>query len=64
MDTALSCASDSLFVNAGQTCIAPTRLFVQSGIYDKFVKKFVELASKVKVGDAFAPDSFQGPQVD
>ncbi|XP_058792224.1 aldehyde dehydrogenase 1A1-like [Phymastichus coffea] len=64
LELALKYAADALFVNAGQTCIAPTRLFVQSGIYDKFVKRYVELASKVKVGDAFEPDVFQGPQID
>ena len=63
MDIALTYASQALFANAGQTCIAPTRVFVQSGIHDRFVERYVELASKVNVGDAFAPDSFQGPQV-
>ncbi|XP_001603449.1 retinal dehydrogenase 1 isoform X1 [Nasonia vitripennis] len=64
LELALKYASDALFVNAGQTCIAPTRVFVQSGVYDKFTKRFVEIASKVKVGDAFEPGVFQGPQID
>ena len=63
VEKALLIAHQSLFVNAGQTCIAPTRVFVQSKIYDHFVKRSVELASKVKVGGAFVSDSFQGPQV-
>lgn len=63
MEVALKYASDALFVNAGQTCLAPTRVFVQSGVYDKFTKRYVENASKVKVGDAFESDVFQGPQV-
>ena len=53
----------NLFLNAGQTCVAPTRVFVQSGIYDEFVKRSVEMASKVKVGSPFDADVFQGPQV-
>ncbi|KAJ8674126.1 hypothetical protein QAD02_005388 [Eretmocerus hayati] len=64
LDLALKFASDALFVNAGQTCIAPTRVFVQAGVYEKFTKKFIEIASKVKVASAFEPDAFQGPQID
>jgi aldehyde dehydrogenase (NAD+) len=64
LEEAVTYASRALFVNAGQTCIAPTRLFVQSGIHDKFVKLYVESALQVKVGDAFEPDVFQGPQID
>ncbi|XP_014219209.1 retinal dehydrogenase 1-like [Copidosoma floridanum] len=64
LDAALKYASDGLFVNAGQTCIAPTRLFVQAGVYERFTKMYVEAASKVKVGSAFEPGVFQGPQVD
>lgn len=60
---AVTYAANALFVNAGQTCIAPTRVFVQSAVHDQFVKKFVETASKIKVGDAFEADVFQGPQV-
>ncbi|XP_046432159.1 aldehyde dehydrogenase 1A1-like [Neodiprion fabricii] len=54
----------SLFSNAGQACIAPSRVFVQSGVYDKFVKKAVAVASATKVGDAFTPGCQQGPQID
>ena len=30
------------FRNAGQVCVSPTRFYVQSGIYDAFVKGFAE----------------------
>lgn len=63
MDVAAINAYHGLFKNTGQTCCAPTRVFVQSGVYDKFVEKAVKLAESTKVGDAFASDSFQGPQV-
>ncbi|XP_011498587.1 PREDICTED: aldehyde dehydrogenase, cytosolic 1-like [Ceratosolen solmsi marchali] len=64
LDLALKYISQSVFVTAGQTCFAPTRLYVQSGIYDKFVQKFIEIASKIKVGGPFEADVFQGPQID
>src|SRR2546423_187472 len=39
------------FRNAGQVCVSPTRLYVQDGIYERFVAAFTERASKVNVGD-------------
>lgn len=38
-------------------------MFVQEGIYDKFIEKFQAHVAKLKVGDPFAEDSFQGPQI-
>jgi len=52
---------DSL--NHGQACIAGTRIFVQSGIYDKFLAKLTESAKAIKMGDPFSPDTAQGPLV-
>ena len=49
--------------NHGQACCAGSRIFVQAGIYDEFLKKFTEKAKAIKVGDPFAKDSYQGPQV-
>src|SRR5215204_5591991 len=39
------------FRNAGQVCVSPTRFYVQSGIYDAFIKGFAERTAKVKVGN-------------
>jgi succinate-semialdehyde dehydrogenase/glutarate-semialdehyde dehydrogenase len=47
--------------NAGQVCVSPTRFFVQSKVYDKFVAKFTDLAKNVKVGDGFDQTSKMGP---
>nr|GMC98197.1 aldehyde dehydrogenase family 2 member C4-like [Ipomoea batatas] len=41
--------------NKGEICVAGSRVFVQEGIYDKFVEKVV--------GDPFDPNVQQGPQV-
>jgi len=49
--------------NHGQTCCAGSRIFVQSGIYDKFLEKFTEKIKTIKVGDPFGKDIYQGPQV-
>ncbi len=47
--------------NAGQVCIAPTRFYVQEGIYKKFVDRFVDFAKAIKVGDGLEPGTTMGP---
>lgn len=64
MDEAVEIAHNAIFANHGQNCCAGSRTFVQEGIYDAFVKKAVAKASSRKVGDPFAKDTQQGPQVD
>src|SRR5213075_436521 len=49
------------FRNAGQVCVSPTRFYVQSGIYDAFLKGFAERTAKVKVGDGLAEGTRMGP---
>lgn len=63
LDEAVKYAAQGIFFNHGQTCCAGSRLFVQKGIYDKFAQKFAEIAQKIKVGDPFDPNTYQGPQV-
>uniref|UniRef100_A0A5B7A9T1 Aldehyde dehydrogenase 1 n=1 Tax=Davidia involucrata TaxID=16924 RepID=A0A5B7A9T1_DAVIN len=50
--------------NKGEICVAGSRVFVQEGIYDEFVKKLAEKAKTWVVGDPFDPTVRQGPQVD
>lgn len=38
------------FRNAGQICIAPTRFYVQRGVYEAFVQAFTREAAKLRVG--------------
>ena len=47
----------------GQVCASGSRIFVQEGIYDAFLKRFTEHTSSLKVGDPFDPENFQGPQI-
>ena len=49
------------FRNAGQVCVSPTRFYVQSGIYDAFLKGFAERTQKVKVGDGLSEGVKMGP---
>lgn len=63
IENAISWVNFGIFFNHGQCCCAGSRVYVQSGIYDKFVERFKARAAQNKVGDPFAADTFQGPQV-
>lgn len=64
IEQAAKWAHIGIMSNQGQICTATSRVLVQDGVYDKFVEKFKEVVqSTSKVGDPFAEDTFQGPQV-
>ncbi|XP_003744529.1 aldehyde dehydrogenase, mitochondrial [Galendromus occidentalis] len=64
IDQAIETAHFGLFFNQGQCCCAGTRIFVEEKIHDQFVERSVELAKQRVVGDPFAQETTQGPQVD
>lgn len=64
IDLAINQSQVALFLNQGQCCCAGSRLFVHEKIYDEFVQKAANAAKNRKVGDPFAMDTDQGPQVD
>jgi len=64
LDLAIRQSQLGLFLNQGQCCIAGSRLFVHEKIYDEFVRRSVEEARKRVVGDPFAQNTNQGPQID
>ncbi|XP_010926057.1 aldehyde dehydrogenase family 2 member C4 [Elaeis guineensis] len=64
VDMAVDLANTAIFFNKGEVCVAGSRIHVQEGIYDEFVKKAAESAKKLVVGDPFDPRVNQGPQVD
>ena len=60
VDLAVEISQETVFYNQGQSCSSGSRTFVQEEIYDEFVRKSVELAMKVRVGDPFSPDTTMG----
>ncbi|XP_074030054.1 aldehyde dehydrogenase 1A1 [Leptinotarsa decemlineata] len=64
VNEAVELAHIAAYVNHGQTCCAGSRTFVQSGIYEEFLRKSIEKAKAKKVGDPFKPETEQGPQID
>jgi aldehyde dehydrogenase (NAD+) len=63
LDDAISWVNFGIFFNHGQCCCAGSRVYVQDGVYDKFIELFKARTAKNVVGDPFAADTFQGPQV-
>ena len=62
-DTAVDYALFGIYANAGQVCSAGSRLLVEDSIHDKFVKRLVERARKIKIGDGFDPTTEMGPLI-
>ncbi|XP_042338202.1 aldehyde dehydrogenase, cytosolic 2-like, partial [Plectropomus leopardus] len=50
--------------NQGQCCTAASRVFVEESIYEEFVRRSVENARKVVIGDPLDPKTTHGPQID
>lgn len=63
IEEAISWVNFGIYYNHGQCCCAGTRIYVQDGIYDKFLAAFKKRAEENKVGDPFHEETFQGPQV-
>jgi succinate-semialdehyde dehydrogenase / glutarate-semialdehyde dehydrogenase len=61
VDAAAKLLSANKFRNAGQVCIAPTRLLVHEKVYEPFVDKFVAAAKSLKVGDGLDRNTRMGP---
>lgn len=63
LDKAVEGAMIAKMRNGGEACTAANRLFVQSGIYDRFVSAFGGRMQAVKVGPGTAEDTECGPLV-
>ncbi|VAI89509.1 unnamed protein product [Triticum turgidum subsp. durum] len=64
VDMAVGLAISANFFNKGEACVAASRVYLQEGVYDRFVKKLAERMESWVVGDPFDPRVNQGPQVD
>ena len=60
-EAAVMGAISGIFAATGQTCIAGSRLLVQSSIHDEFVKRLVEVAGEAKIGDPMSTETHVGP---
>ncbi len=63
IEAAISWVNFGIYYNHGQCCCAGSRIYVQEGIYDKFIAAFKARTAENRVGDPFSEDTFQGPQI-
>jgi len=63
LDAAASAALDGLMVNAGQMCFAGSRLLVERSVCDDFMARVASLASSMRVGPGWDPNTELGPLI-
>jgi phenylacetaldehyde dehydrogenase len=63
MDIAIPAAAAGIFGNAGQNCVAASRLYIQAGVHDQVLEGMLKAAETVKVGSPFDPNSTMGPLI-
>ncbi|MDA7783257.1 aldehyde dehydrogenase [Candidatus Pelagibacter sp.] len=60
-ENALNGITAGIFAASGQSCIAGSRLYIQSKIYDEFLNKLISKAENIKLGAPMDPDTQMGP---
>lgn len=63
LDAAAPGVARGVYSNSGQACIAGSRVFVQSGIFDAFVAKLKQTAQGFRVGNGFDDNIDMGPLI-
>ncbi|MDR1782132.1 MAG: aldehyde dehydrogenase family protein [Bacilli bacterium] len=63
IEKAIEGAQLGILFNQGQVCCAGSRIFVQEGIYDSFVKELISAFEKIKVDFPWKEDTQMGAQV-
>lgn len=66
LENAVNWAATAISMNSGQICAAASRVYVQEGIYDVFLKKYKEAMSErtTTMGDPELIGTAMGPLVD
>ncbi|MBO9498050.1 MAG: NAD-dependent succinate-semialdehyde dehydrogenase [Novosphingobium sp.] len=64
LDTAIETAMIAKFRNAGQSCVAANRIYVQKGIEDRFLKALAAKIGAMKAGDGLDEANDVGPLID
>ena len=63
LDEVMPLAARSVFMFAGQACIASSRFYVERPLYNEFVKRFAMIVSKLGMGDLRDPNTVIAPVI-
>jgi phenylacetaldehyde dehydrogenase len=63
LDAAIAGAANAIFFNAGQVCVAGSRLYVQRRIFDKVVAGIADIARDITLGHGLNEGTQMGPLV-
>lgn len=63
IDAVISGATTGIFFNAGQSCMAGSRLLVHEAVHDRVVAGLAERARAIRLGSGFDPTTQVGPLV-
>lgn len=63
LDDALPKILSGAFGSAGQRCMAAAVLLVEDGIYDEFMRRFVQLSKDIVIGDGMDDTTYLGPVI-
>ncbi|HCP35169.1 MAG: aldehyde dehydrogenase [SAR324 cluster bacterium] len=56
-------ASEAIFSNSGQVCVAGSRLFIQKTKYEEILEGILKKATSLKLGSGFDPETEMGPLI-
>ncbi|MCF5455491.1 aldehyde dehydrogenase family protein, partial [Pseudomonas syringae] len=61
LDSAINGAVAGIYAASGQSCVSGSRLLVQDEIYDEFVERLAERASRIRIGNPQDEGTEMGP---
>ncbi|TFC01022.1 aldehyde dehydrogenase family protein [Cryobacterium adonitolivorans] len=63
IDKAIVGSAHAAFFNQGQCCVNGSRLYVQRAVFDQVVEGVSRIATAIRVGGAFDPETEMGPLI-
>ena len=63
IEQAIEGAAQAIFSNAGQVCVAGSRLYVEASVYERVVTGIATIANNMKVGPASDSSTEMGPLI-
>jgi aminomuconate-semialdehyde/2-hydroxymuconate-6-semialdehyde dehydrogenase len=63
LDLAIEGSVLAMFRHSGQVCLAGTRMYVQDGIYERFLERYLARVAALRVGDPQSKGSDMGPLI-